>query len=138
MIKAVLRLAHEFGVFFNVNNISGQLLESVQEGFDDQSDFESQMTNLSGNVHIWGELGLTYGRVLIENNYRRLRVGGTIKYLTSAGGLFISSSSLGVNFNSISNTLNTSGTLSYASTQGLDLQNTDFSTLQSILSGTLG
>ncbi|SEG34434.1 DUF5723 family protein [Algoriphagus boritolerans] len=136
--KSGLAVSSRVRGFFNVNNISGQLLESVQEGFDDQSDFESQMTNLSGNVHIWGELGLTYGRVLIENNYRRLRVGGTIKYLTSAGGLFISSSSLGVNFNSISNTLNTSGTLSYASTQGLDLQNTDFSTLQSILSGTTG
>lgn len=133
--KSGLAISSRVRGFFNVNNISGQLFESVQEGFDDQSDFESQMTDLSGNVHVWGELGFTYGRVLIENNYRRLRIGITIKYLTSAGGLFTSSPSLGASFNSISNTLNSSGSLSYASTSGLDFGDFDF---KSILSGTTG
>jgi hypothetical protein len=136
--KSGLAISSRVRGFFNVNNISGQLFESVQEGFDDQSDFESQMTDFSGNVHVWGELGLTYGRVLIENNYRRLRIGTTIKYLSSAGGLFISSPSLGASFNSVAYSLNTSGSLSYASTSGLDFENTDFSPLQSILSGTTG
>lgn len=136
--KSGLAISTRVRGFFNVNNISGQLFESVREGFDDQSDFESKMTDFSGNVHIWGELGLTYGRVLIENNYRRLRIGTTIKYLTSAGGLFTSSPSLGASFNSISNTLKTSGALSYSSTSELDFETPDFSTLQSILSGTTG
>lgn len=136
--KSGLAISTRVRGFFNVNNISGQLFESVREGFDDQSDFESQMTDYSGNVHVWGELGVTYGRVLIDNNYRRLRIGSTIKYLSSAGGLFTSSPSLGASFNSVSNSLNTSGTLRYASTSGLDFENTDFSTLQSILSGTTG
>lgn len=50
----------------NINDINGELYEALSDDFesDDDIDFDSQ--NLSGTAHAWAEIGLAYGRILMD------------------------------------------------------------------------
>jgi len=99
-------------VFNNYNNINGQLLEGLVDGFPNES-FDIDMRNLNGSTHIWGEIGLAYGRTIFEKDYHFLKGGVTLKYLL--GGVFAqgNSESLTGTYNATQNTLTTDGTFSY-------------------------
>lgn len=125
--KSSLGINTRVRTFFNLHNISGLLYECISEGFDGQSDFQADMENLAGTVHAWGEFGVTYGRILLEDENRRLKFGTTFKYLGGAGGLFTSSPQLGVNFNSSLGTLTTNGSLDYGYTSDFDTEDIEFS-----------
>lgn len=112
--------------FFNIHNISGMFYESISEGFNSQSDFQASMEDLSGTIHAWGEIGLTYGRIILEDESSRLKIGTTLKYLGGAGGLFTSSPQIGVAFNSNAGILTTGGTLDYGYTSGFESGNIEF------------
>jgi hypothetical protein len=101
--------------------------ESISEGFDGQSDFQTEMENLSGTVHAWGEIGLTYGRIIFEDESHRLKLGTSLKYLAGAGGVFTSSPLLSANFNSSLETITTGGTLDYGYTSEFDTEDINFS-----------
>lgn len=124
--KSGLGINTRVRTFFNLHNISGLFYESVSEGFDGQSDFQTEMENLSGTVHAWGEIGLTYGRIILEEESHRLKLGATIKYLAGAGGVFTSSPQLSANFNSSLGTLTTGGNLDYGYTFGFDTEEINF------------
>jgi len=79
---------------FNLSNISGQFYESIADGFIDGGDFDINMNEFAGIGHIWGEIGATYGQVLLANERNILRGGVTLKYLAGGGGLFTNSQSL--------------------------------------------
>jgi hypothetical protein len=117
--------------FFNIHNINGLLYESITDGFGSQSDFQGEMQNLAGTVHAWGEIGVTYGRIILDDHASRLKFGTTLKYLGGAGGLFTSSPQLGVNFNSNQGILTTSGTLDYGYSSGFDTGDIEFSDMTS-------
>lgn len=125
--KSSLGINTRVRTFFNLHNISGLLYESISEGFEGQSDFQADMENLAGTVHAWGEFGVSYGRILLEDENRRLKFGTTLKYLGGAGGLFTSSPQLGVNFNSSLGTLTTNGSLDYGYTSDFDTEDIEFS-----------
>ena len=112
--------------FMNLNNINGRLYESVEEGFDLGEDYDFDMRNFSGTIHSWGELGLTYGRILMDGNRHFLKGGVTLKYLQGAGSTFASSSNLSGQYSANSGTLTTTGSLQYASTQGFNSNDIDF------------
>ena len=84
------------------------------------------MRNFSGTIHSWGELGLTYGRILMDGNRHFLKGGVTLKYLQGAGSTFASSSNLSGQYSANSGTLTTTGSLQYASTQGFNSNDIDF------------
>lgn len=96
----------------NYNNINGELLESLIDGFP-SIDYEFDMQNLTSSSHIWGEIGLVYGRTLYDKDYHFVKGGITLKYLL--GGLFAhgNSTSLTGDYNSTQGTLNTNGAFSY-------------------------
>ena len=125
--KSSLGINTRVRTFFNIHNISGLIYENISDGFDSQSDFQVDMQNLAGTVHAWGEFGVTYGRVLFEDNSSRLKIGTTIKYLAGAGGLFTSSPRLGAGFNSAAGILTTAGTLDYGYTSDFDSGEIEFS-----------
>lgn len=129
--KSGLGINTRVRTFFNLNNISGLFYESISEGFDLQTDFQTEMTDLSGNVHAWGEVGVTYGRIIIEDESHRLKLGTTLKYLAGAGGVFTSSPLLSANFNSSLETLTTRGTLAYGYTSGFDTDEINFTDITS-------
>lgn len=97
----------------NYNNVNGALFESLIDGFP-TNNFDIEQNNLDGTTHIWGELGVSYGRVLFydyEKHY--LKAGVTLKYLMGAGFIQGSSESLSGNFSANSNQLNLNGDFSY-------------------------
>ena len=115
--------------FMNLNNINGKLYESVEEGFDLGENYDFDMRNFNGTIHAWAELGLTYGRILMDRNQHFLKGGVTLKYLQGAGSTFSNSSNLTGQYTADSGSLTTTGNLQYGSTQGFDSNDIDFSNL---------
>ncbi|TDQ17649.1 hypothetical protein DFQ04_2305 [Algoriphagus boseongensis] len=98
--------------FFNLNNIGGEFFQTII-GEEDTESYTLVMEDVSGVAQVWGELGLTYGRVLMEKNNLSLRSGVTLKYLAGAGGMVGSSDLLGGVYLETPNTLTTRGDLNF-------------------------
>jgi hypothetical protein len=112
---------------FNLSNINGQFYENIADGFEGQDDYVVNMNDFSGIGHVWGEIGVTYGQVLIESEKNILRGGVTLKYLAGGGGVFSSSQSLNGNYSSQVLELTTSGNLGFGYTEEFDTEDPGFS-----------
>lgn len=117
--------------FLNINKINGKLYESAVDEFDIEDDFDFDSSDLNGTIHVWGEIGLAYGRVLMDKQNHLLTGGVTLKYLMGAGGLFLNSPELQGQYTAASQTLETQGSLSYGSTQDFDNDDINFDNLSS-------
>ncbi|TXD82024.1 hypothetical protein ESY86_20460 [Subsaximicrobium wynnwilliamsii] len=115
----------------NLNNINGQLYENIIDEFDTNDDFNFNSENLSGTIHAWSEIGLSYGRILLAKQNQMLKAGVTLKYLMGAGGVYINSPGLQGQYTAASKNLTTRGFLNYGSTQGFDNNDIDFGNLSS-------
>ena len=124
--------------FFNLNNLNGTLFENLTEDFKDNENFNFELQNFSGTIHAWSEIGLTYGRILVNNNSSFLKGGFTLKYLQGAGSAFFNAPSAIGEYDMSTEVLTTSGNFSYGSTPGFDSDNIDFSNLSSGFGGDLG
>lgn len=116
--------------FFNLHNLGGELYEVASSG-DVSDNFSISMENVTGIIHAWGEIGGTYGRILIDEEKQRLKAGVTLKYLFGAGGVYGSSSQLSAQFDSQVNSLTTGGNLNYGYTSGFDSEDISYSDIQS-------
>ncbi|MBU2928416.1 DUF5723 family protein [Winogradskyella psychrotolerans] len=114
---------------FNINNISGELFEAIEDEFDTDDDFSFDSKHLNGTVHAWAEVGLAYGRILIEKPNHILKGGVTLKYLLGAGSAFMSSPGLAGNYDASTETLVTQGRLNYGTSQDFESDDIDFSNL---------
>ena len=69
---------------------------------------------MDGTTHAWGEIGLSYGRVLFNDSDKHyLKAGITLKYLLGAGIAQGGSNSLSGAYTATNNQVNFSGDLSY-------------------------
>jgi outer membrane protein OmpA-like peptidoglycan-associated protein len=67
----------------NVNNISDQLIDNIENG--DKPDYQNKPFNNSTgslNVNVFAETGLTYARVILDNDQHFLKGGLTVKRLS--------------------------------------------------------
>jgi len=117
--------------FFNINKINGELYESVADDFDIVNDFDFDSRDLNGTIHVWSEIGLAYGRILMDKQNHLLTGGVTLKYLMGAGGLFLNSPELQGQYTAATQTLETQGSLSYGTTQDFDNDDINFDNLSS-------
>lgn len=124
--------------FFNINDINGELYETIADDLESDEDFSFDSQNFNGNVHAWAEIGLAYGRVFIDNNNHLLKAGVTLKYLQGAGAAFLSSPELQGQYNAASEILTTQGTLNYGTSQGFDNEDINFDNITSGLGFDLG
>ncbi|MEN3323048.1 DUF5723 family protein [Mariniflexile soesokkakense] len=115
--KSSIGLTTRVRVFLNVNNINGELYESLSNGFDETTDFNFDIKDFNGTVHAWGEVGLTYGRILIKNEYNLLKGGITLKSLQGVGSTFFSAPTVTGQYDASANTLTTTGNLNYGLSQ---------------------
>ncbi|REE24752.1 hypothetical protein DFQ09_10358 [Winogradskyella pacifica] len=116
---------------FNINNINGELYEAIADDFDSDDSFRFDSKDLNGTVHAWAEIGVAYGRILMEKPNHVLKGGVTLKYLQGAGSMFMSSPGLAGDYDNPSETLTTSGQLNYGTSQDFDDDDIDFSNLTS-------
>jgi hypothetical protein len=115
--KSSIAITTRVRAFLNINNISGELYESLADGFDETNDFEFNMDNFNGTIHAWAEVGLTYGRILMKNDDHLLKGGLTLKYLQGGGSAFFSAPSITGFYDASANTLATTGNLNYGLSQ---------------------
>ena len=128
--KSSIGLSTRVRAFLNINNISGELYESLADGFDDTQDFIFQMENFNGTIHTWGEIGLTYARILKQTDNNLLKGGVTLKYLQGVGSAFFNSTLLAGQFDANAYALTSQGDLNYGLSQGgFDEEDIDFSNL---------
>jgi len=113
----------------NVNNINGNLFEAIEDDFDSDDDFNFDSKDLNGTIHAWAEVGLAYGRILIEKPNHLLKGGVTLKYLQGAGTAFMSSPELSGYYNATTEELQTNGRLIYGTSQDFESDDIDFSNL---------
>ncbi|WP_114308857.1 DUF5723 family protein [Winogradskyella arenosi] len=115
----------------NINDINGELYEAVVDDFDVDEDFSFNSEHLNGTIHAWGEIGVAYGRILVDKPQHFLKGGVTLKYLMGAGSLFLSSPGLQGEYTASSETLVTQGQLNYGTSEGFDNDDVNFSNITS-------
>ena len=136
--KQSLALTTRVRGLFNLNNIDGNLYERVSEGFEIGNDFDFDSKNLNTTAHVFAEIGITYGREILNTQDQFLKGGITLKYLMGAGGLFIDSPELNGSFNGTTNNLTTQGSIAYGTTPGFESASAEFSDFQGGLGFDLG
>ncbi|MHA7131242.1 hypothetical protein [Algoriphagus namhaensis] len=136
--KHSLALSTRARGFFNLNNIGGELYETITDAENAEGNYAIEMENVQGIVHVWGEIGLTYGRVLMNDERFNLKGAVTLKYLAGAGGAVGSSEVLGALFVEQTNTLTTRGQLKYGYSDGFDSEDVQFEDITSGFGADLG
>lgn len=100
-------------MFNTYNNVNGQLIESIIDGFASE-DFNFSMHNLDATTHIWSEIGVSYGRVLFDDYDKHYVKGGiTLKYLLGAGIAQGYSKSLEGSYNTATDEVSLNGQFDY-------------------------
>ncbi|WP_296704897.1 DUF5723 family protein [Algoriphagus sp.] len=135
--KNSIAITSRFRTFFNLHNLGGELYEVASSNEVDKN-FNLNMEGLSGIIHAWGEIGGTFGRVLIAQDQHLLKAGVTLKYLFGAGGIYGSSGRLVAQYDAGIETLATSGNLNYGYTSGFDSDDISFSDIKSGFGTDLG
>lgn len=113
----------------NINDINGELYESVSDDFDTDEDFDFDSNNFNGTIHAWAEIGLAYGRIIVDKPNHILKSGVTLKYLQGGGSIFMSSPGLQGQFVASTEMLTTQGELNYGTSRDFEDGDLDFSDL---------
>lgn len=82
--KSAIGFTSRLRTLGNFENISGELLESAINGFPNIS-YSFSQENLSFQTHPFAEFGVSYSRVLYDEDRLRLKGGASIKYLLGGG-----------------------------------------------------
>lgn len=127
--KSSIGISSRVRVMSNLNEIDGTLFETIEDGFDDNDDFDFDQQNFTGTAHAWAEIGITYGRILWSKQNHLLTGAVTLKYLQGAGSAFTNSTNLEGNYVDSTETLTTSGELVYGTSNDFDNDDIDFNNL---------
>ncbi|MRI00660.1 hypothetical protein GH721_08995 [Kriegella sp. EG-1] len=73
----------------NYNSVNGDLFLSIENNFPN-NDFDINQENFHGTTHAWGELGASFGHILVDrlingNEKHLLKAGVTLKWLRGIG-----------------------------------------------------
>ncbi|MFD2100629.1 DUF5723 family protein [Flagellimonas iocasae] len=105
--------------FFNVSDVNGELLDK-EGGFDETEDFSLNEGDVFGAFNLWGEIGATYARVLLNKEQHFLKGGLSLKYIQGMGNVYIRGSAVSVNYNSGTDQVSTTGEFTYGNTDTFD------------------
>lgn len=136
--KSSLGFTSRVRAFMNLNNINGELYENLQDDFDATEDFDFEMQDFNGTVHSWAEIGLTYGRILMNRNSNFLKAGVSLKYLQGAGATFINAPSVNGTYDAQAELLSSTGSLNYGESNDFDSEDIEFSNLSSGFGADIG
>ncbi|AUS04243.1 DUF5723 family protein [Pseudotamlana carrageenivorans] len=103
--------------FFSAHNVNGNLIDNFDS--DDSEDVFVDAGNLITIGHAWGELGVTYAQVIINDRTKFLKGGLTVKYLQGGGSARINGNNVTVDYDADGagpdkGTISTTGELTYA------------------------
>ena len=130
--KSSIGIVSRVRATMNINNISGELYEAIADDFNsDDDDFDFNSQDLNGTIHAWAEIGLAYGRILVDKPNHILKGGVTLKYLQGAGSVFMDSPGLQGQYMASSEMLTTQGELNYGTSRDFEEGDIDFDELTS-------
>ncbi|MCH4823851.1 DUF5723 family protein [Gramella lutea] len=136
--KHSLGFTSRLRAFLNLNNINGELYESLSKDFDTAENFNFEMNDFTGTTHVWGEIGITYGRILLDQQSHFLKGGITLKYLQGGGTAFAGSPALEGQYDAMNEILTTSGTLNYGFSTDFNGEDFEFEATGSGFGGDIG
>nr|WP_299342688.1 DUF5723 family protein [Allomuricauda sp.] len=82
---------------FNLYDVNGGLLER-EGGFDENEDFFINEGDVNGSFNLWGEIGATYARVLLNDGKNFIKGGLTLKYIQGMGNVYINGSNVTLDY----------------------------------------
>ncbi len=77
---------------FSFTDLDGKLAKSVLDDVTNEINFPytiSSTNNIRLNINGWAEYGLSYGRVIVDDADKLIKVGATLKYLAGAGNSYL-------------------------------------------------
>ena len=118
--KNALAITTRVRSFTNINRVPGDLVAFFESANFDQEVFEVNNVNLRATSHIWGELGLTYGRVFLNTGNHFLKAGVSLKYLQGLGYASGTANNLQARFNPNEVQGSVGGSLEYNVSENFD------------------
>ncbi|TYP70358.1 DUF5723 family protein [Aquimarina intermedia] len=77
-------------VFYNVNEVNGKTYESIEDGFDNNADFNINEKDVFLTGNAWAEVGVSYARILMNKEQQFLKGGLSVKYMQGLGNAYAS------------------------------------------------
>lgn len=110
--KTTVAILSRARVLFNVNDIDGKLLSSINGDVSSAGNSFSiaNTTNMRINATAFAEFGVSAGRVVYDKGHHFLKVGATVKYLGGIGNSYLQLNNFKTTINSDSNGENTYAT----------------------------
>ena len=135
--KATVAFFTRARLFYNVNSINGNSLNTSDLNFDTGSGFDTQFNDTFISTHTWAEIGISYATTLINEGSHFVKGGFTFKFLKGLGNAYATSSELNVNFDpnetsegsTTPGSVLTSGDFSYGFSENFRDNNTDIGTV---------
>jgi outer membrane protein OmpA-like peptidoglycan-associated protein len=92
--KAAIGVTLRARSMMNIDGVTPELAEFIDEQIDaDEFVIDPgasyDVSGMYGQAHSWGELGLTYARVVMDNGSRFLKAGATVKLMSGVGSGYV-------------------------------------------------
>lgn len=98
--KSAIAVFTRARAFYSVNGVNGNNVNIVEDGFDENENFNINVGNTYVSTNIWGEIGLSYARILFEKNQHFLKGGISLKYLMGLGNAYGTTNNVTVDYDS--------------------------------------
>lgn len=98
----------------NGNDINGESIDNLEQGFDADEDFNIEEGDLYASANAWAEIGVSYARVIMNKEQHFLKGGVSLKYLIGYGNAYGFGNNVSVDFDADGTSLpggNTTGSL---------------------------
>lgn len=96
--KSAFAVFTRFRSFYNVTSINGNEIDKIDNGFDQNQDFNASLDKTLISTNTWAEIGITYSSILIDDNKHFFKGGFTFKYLKGLGNAYATSDNLSLNY----------------------------------------
>ena len=120
--------------FANVIDLNGVIFQDLKNDVNADNSFSLNSGNLNGVANSWGEIGLSYAAVILQNKQHFLKGGLTLKYLKGVLNSYVDVQNIKILYNedeinSGNSTISTVGTVVYGGSKDFqeDFDVTDFS-----------
>lgn len=81
------------------NNFNQELYHSISDhNFSTLSDIDVNASKFNYTAHVWSEVGLSYGGVVLEKDHNEIRLGATLRYLGGIGYIGLKGNNLNAHF----------------------------------------
>ena len=108
----------------NVDEVNGETIDDLDN--DNTNDFFVNEGDFNTFGHAWAELGITYARVLMDNEQHFLKGGLTAKFLQGGGTANAYGRNVTVDYTESSETIVTTGSITYGRGEDYDNDNYDY------------